>query len=60
MLRRVNFARVGFVKVFEAADKEVSDDSVGKKGSKQPPAKDVGEAMGDMLSNFFGGGGDKK
>lgn len=50
----------GSVKVFEAADKEVSDDSVGKKGSKQPPAKDVGEAMGDMLSNFFGGGGDKK
>lgn len=47
-----------YVKVFEAADKEVSDASVGKKSGKEP-AKDVGEAMGDMLSNFFGGG-DKK
>eukprot|EP00904_Undaria_pinnatifida_P002231 jgi/Undpi1/12008/HiC_scaffold_4.g01707.m1 len=41
--------------VFEAADKEVSDASVGKKGGKKP-RKDAGEAMGDMLSNFFGGG----
>lgn len=42
-------------KVFDAADKEVSDAAVGKKGDKKP-TKDAGEAMGDMLSNFFGGG----
>ena len=42
-------------KVFDAADKEVSDASVGKKADKKP-TKDAGEAMGDMLSNFFGGG----
>ncbi|CAM9540986.1 unnamed protein product [Ectocarpus sp. 12 AP-2014] len=47
--------------VFEAADKEVSDEEVGKKGGKKPTAgaKDPAEAMGDMLSSFFGGG-DKK
>lgn len=43
-------------KVFEAADKEVSDEAVGKKGAKKPDAKDPAEAMGDMLSSFFGGG----
>lgn len=42
-------------KVFDAADKEVSDAAVGKKADKKP-TKDAGEAMGDMLSNFFGGG----
>ncbi|CAM9625466.1 unnamed protein product [Ectocarpus sp. 6 AP-2014] len=44
--------------VFEAADKEVSDEEVGKKGDKKPAAgaKDPAEAMGDMLSSFFGGG----
>ncbi|CAM9537685.1 unnamed protein product [Ectocarpus fasciculatus] len=44
--------------VFEAADKEVSDEEVGKKGGKKPAAgaKDPAEAMGDMLSSFFGGG----
>ncbi|CAM9839346.1 unnamed protein product [Pylaiella littoralis] len=44
--------------VFDAADKEVSDEDVGKKGSKKSAgdAKDPAEAMGDMLSSFFGGG----
>lgn len=42
-------------KVFDAADREVSDASVGKKADKKP-TKDAGEVMGDMLSNFFGGG----
>eukprot|EP00752_Nemacystus_decipiens_P013309 g11788.t1 len=43
--------------VFEAADKEVSDEEVGKKGDKKAAgaAKDPAEAMGDMLSSFFGG-----
>lgn len=45
-------------KVFEAADKEVTDEEVGKKGGKKTggDAKDPAEAMGDMLSSFFGGG----
>ncbi|CAM9199115.1 unnamed protein product [Hapterophycus canaliculatus] len=44
--------------VFEAADKEVTDEEVGKKGGKKTGAgaKDPAEAMGDMLSSFFGGG----
>lgn len=44
--------------MFDAADKEVSDDEVGKKGDKKASgdAKDPAEAMGDMLSSFFGGG----
>lgn len=46
------------LQVFDAADKEVSDEEVGKKGVKKPAsdAKDPAEAMGDMLSSFFGGG----
>lgn len=46
--------------VFDAADKEVSDEEVGKKGGGgkkgAAAAKDPAEAMGDMLSSFFGGG----
>lgn len=53
-----SLTRLFLLQVFDAADKEVSDEEVGKKGGKKPAsdAKDPAEAMGDMLSSFFGGG----
>ncbi|CAM9678770.1 unnamed protein product [Choristocarpus tenellus] len=43
--------------VFEAADKEIPDGEVGKKGEKKgKDAKDPGDIMGDLMANIFGGG----
>lgn len=43
--------------MFEAAEKEVSDEAVGKKGSRGKGSDDdKAPDLGDMLSTFFGGG----